>query len=104
MSEARGNLIVTGGLGFLGAHAIVEIISANDMHGFDKIIIVDNQSNSSAENLAKIMEIVGYEKAVNFEFESIDLNDKQALERVFEMNKPITSVLHFAFLNDSSKS
>ena len=44
---------------------------------------------------------MGFEKAINLEFESIDLNDIEALERTFEMNKPVTAVLHFAFLNES---
>ena len=40
--ENRGNLLITGGLGFLGAHTIAEVILAPNCHGFSKIIIVDN--------------------------------------------------------------
>jgi hypothetical protein len=40
--QDRGNLIVTGGLGFLGAHTIAELILSPKNHGFKKIVIVDN--------------------------------------------------------------
>ena len=54
-------ILVTGGLGFIGSHTVVELQS----EGFE-VVIVDNLSNSSEEVLKGIVAISGktplYEK------------------------------------------
>lgn len=51
---SRGNLIVTGGLGFLGSHTVVEILNEYTRCGYDKVIIVDNMDNSKLSTMARI--------------------------------------------------
>lgn len=48
------NILVTGGLGFIGSHTIVELVE----NGHD-VVIVDNLANSKIEVLDKLEEILG---------------------------------------------
>ena len=81
------SILVTGGAGYIGSHTCVELLNSGE-----KIIIVDNFSNSKPEVLEKIKEITGKD----FKFYEVDLLDKVNLENVFEENPDIESVIHFA--------
>ena len=48
------NILVTGGLGYIGSHAVISLIS-NNFHP----IIIDNLSNSRLDVLVKIEKISG---------------------------------------------
>lgn len=60
-------VLVTGGLGYIGSHTVVELQNA----GFE-VVIIDNLSNSSMEVLDGIIEITGKIPL----FEKIDLRQK----------------------------
>ena len=79
-------ILVTGGLGFIGSHTVVELLE-NDY----EVVIVDNLFNAKIEVLDKIKEITG--KEVKFYEE--DVCDKDALEKIFTENE-IDAVIHFA--------
>jgi len=68
-------IIVTGGLGFIGSHTVVEL--QNNGH---EVVIIDNCSNSSKEVLKGITTITGliYEKNQKFKTSSIDIKILQA--------------------------
>lgn len=80
-------ILLTGGLGFIGSHTAVELLE-----GGHEVVIVDNLSNSKIEVLDKIQQITGKEA----KFYEIDVCDKPALTKVFEENKDIFGVIHFA--------
>ena len=80
-------ILVTGGLGYIGSHTVVELQSA----GFD-VIIVDNLSNSKIEVLDKITEITN----IKPEYHQFDLSNKEACEKFFADNKNIDGIIHFA--------
>lgn len=80
-------ILLTGGLGFIGSHTAVELLE-----GGHEVVIVDNLSNSKIEVLDKIKKITGKEA----KFYQIDICDKEKLENVFEENKDIFGVIHFA--------
>ena len=80
------NVLVTGGLGFIGSHTCVELLNAN----YD-VVIVDNLSNSSIEVLEKIEEITSKKP----KFYEYDVCDKAEIEEIFKKNK-IDAVIHFA--------
>jgi UDP-glucose 4-epimerase len=80
-------IVVTGGLGFIGSHTVVEL--QND--GFE-VIAIDNLSNSSLEVLTGIERITG-KKPI---FENIDLRDKSAVQNFFKKHIDISGVIHFA--------
>lgn len=82
-----GKILVTGGLGFIGSHTVVELQSK----GFD-VIIIDDLSNSSIEVLDGIASITGITPI----FEKLDLKDKVKVQAFFKKHKDIEGVIHFA--------
>lgn len=80
------NILVTGGLGYIGSHTVVELIN----NGFEPII-VDDLSNSNFSVLSNIEKITN-KKCVYYQN---DINDKNALSEIFDKHK-IDSVIHFA--------
>ena len=80
-------ILVTGGLGFIGSHTVVELQQA----GYE-VIIIDNLSNSSIEVLDRITKITGKKPA----FEQIDLREKSKVEDFFQRYTSIKGVIHFA--------
>ena len=85
--ENKGFVLVTGGLGFIGSHTIVELQN----EGFE-VIAVDNLSNSSITVLDGIKKITG-KKLI---FEQLDLRDKKLVQNFFEKYNDIVGVIHFA--------
>nr|WP_297789310.1 UDP-glucose 4-epimerase GalE [uncultured Allomuricauda sp.] len=80
-------ILVTGGLGFIGSHTVVEL----ENEGFD-VIIVDNLSNSSIDVLNGIEAITGRKPI----FEEFDLRDKSKVQSFFQKHDDIAGVIHFA--------
>jgi UDP-glucose 4-epimerase len=80
-------ILVTGGLGFIGSHTVVELQQA----GYE-VIIIDNLSNSSIEVLDRISKITG-KKPI---FEQIDLREKGKVQDFFQRYTSIEGVIHFA--------
>ena len=80
-------IIVTGGLGFIGSHTVVELQN----EGFE-VIAIDNLSNSSENVLDGIEKITG-KKPI---FEKMDLRDKAAVQNFFKKHNDIAGVIHFA--------
>lgn len=89
------SVLVTGGAGYIGSHTVVELLNRGE-----EIVIVDNFSNSKPEMLDKIKEITNKD----FKFYEVDLLDKEKLEKVFEENPNIDSVIHFAGLKAVGES
>lgn len=92
MSKAK--ILVTGGTGYIGSHAAVELIQA----GYE-VEILDNLYNSKIEVLGRIEEITG----VKPRFYDVDLRDAEALAKVFAENK-FDAVIHFAGLKAVGES
>ncbi len=80
-------ILLTGGLGYIGSHTAVELLE-----GGHEVVIADNLSNSKVEVLDRIKQITGKEA----KFYQIDICDKEALENVFETEKDIFGIIHFA--------
>ncbi|MEO6348111.1 MAG: SDR family NAD(P)-dependent oxidoreductase, partial [Aquaticitalea sp.] len=80
-------VLVTGGLGFIGSHTVVEL----QQKGFD-VVIIDDLSNSSIEVLEGITAITGKSP----QFEQFDLKEKPKVESFFEKHKDIVGVIHFS--------
>ena len=79
-------ILVTGGLGFIGSHTVVELLEDNY-----EVVIIDNLSNSSIEILDRIKEITGKEVKL---YEA-DVCDLDVLEKIFS-EEEIGAVMHFA--------
>ncbi|MFZ4678713.1 MAG: UDP-glucose 4-epimerase GalE [Flavobacterium sp.] len=80
-------ILVTGGLGFIGSHTVVELQN----EGFE-VVAIDNLSNSSFEVLDGIEKITGKKLL----FENIDLREKLAIQNFFKKHQDIMGVIHFA--------
>ena len=84
---SKGKILVTGGAGYIGSHTTVELQNA----GYE-VVIVDNLSNSNAGMIDGIERITGIRPA----FYQVDCNDKAAMKDVFENQKGIKGIIHFA--------
>ena len=80
-------ILVTGGLGFIGSHTVVELQN----EGFE-VVAIDNLSNSSIEVLDGIERITG-KKPI---FENIDLRDKSVVQNFFKKHNDVAGIIHFA--------
>lgn len=79
-------ILVTGGLGFIGSHTVVELQNS----GFE-VIIIDDLSNSKIEVLNSITDITG----IKPDFHQLDLRIKSDVQKFFESNS-IDGIIHFA--------
>ena len=79
-------ILVTGGLGFIGSHTVVEL----QTEGYE-VIIIDDLSNTRLEVLEGITEITN----VRPEFIKLDLKEKEAVASFFKEHK-VDGVIHFA--------
>ena len=88
------NILVTGGLGFIGSHTVIELIKSNH-----QVVIVDNLINSKVEVLDKINEICG----VRPEFYQMDVTNESAVEEIFKTHS-FDGLIHFAGLKAVGES
>lgn len=80
-------VLVTGGLGFIGSHTVVEL----QQEGFE-VVVIDNLSNSSLNVLEGIAKITGKTPV----FEKLDLREKSKVQDFFSRHRDIAGVIHFA--------
>jgi UDP-glucose 4-epimerase len=80
-------ILVTGGLGFIGSHTVVELQN----EGFE-VVILDDLSNSSEDVLDRINSITGIKPL----FKKLDLKEKSKVQSFFEKHNDIQGVIHFA--------
>ncbi|MBT8272297.1 MAG: UDP-glucose 4-epimerase GalE [Bacteroidia bacterium] len=80
-------VLVTGGLGFIGSHTVVELQN----EGFE-VVIIDDLSNSSIEFLDRIESITSIRPL----FEQIDLRIKSKVKTFFQTHSDLVGVVHFA--------
>jgi UDP-glucose 4-epimerase len=90
----KQSILVTGGTGYIGSHAVVELIAA----GHD-VFIIDNLCNSKASVLDRIERIAGRRPG----FVQIDVRDRDALRKLFSSHR-FDAVIHFAGLKAVGES
>ena len=79
-------ILVTGGLGFIGSHTVVELQN----EGFE-VVIIDNLANTTINVLDRITEITGKKP----EFHNLDVRKKEDLASFFNANT-VDGIIHFA--------
>tara|TARA_A100001388_G_C28761966_1_gene498346 strand:+ start:1306 stop:2343 length:1038 start_codon:yes stop_codon:yes gene_type:complete len=87
-------VLVTGGLGYIGSHTVVELIQK----GYE-VIIGDNLSNSSIKTIKKIEQITGLRPL----FKLIDFRELDAVKSLFDEYE-FENIIHFAALKSVSES
>ncbi|NVK27106.1 MAG: UDP-glucose 4-epimerase GalE [Flavobacteriia bacterium] len=80
-------VLVTGGLGYIGSHTVVELTNA----GITPVVL-DDLSCSDLEVKGRIEKILDSEII----FEQVDMCDKSALAGVFDRHPDLSGVIHFA--------
>jgi len=88
-------IIVTGGAGYIGSHTVVELVAS----GYEPIVL-DNFSNTDVRNINGINKIT----AKNIKFYNIDCTDSNAVKSVFEKEKDILGLIHFAAFKSVEES
>lgn len=83
----KGRILVTGGLGYIGSHTIVELLKNNY-----EVICIDNLCNSSEDVIAKIEQIAHK----NFVFISEDLTNEHGITSALAKYDTIDGIIHFA--------
>tara|TARA_R110002126_G_scaffold152203_4_gene299304 strand:- start:2204 stop:3214 length:1011 start_codon:yes stop_codon:yes gene_type:complete len=79
-------ILVTGGLGFIGSHTVVELQN----EGFE-VVIIDDLSNTTLSVLDSITEITG----IKPDFHEMDLRVKNDVKHFFDTNE-VDGIIHFA--------
>ena len=79
-------VLVTGGMGYIGSHTVVELLNEGQ-----EVIIVDNLYNSKELVKERIEGITGKSP----KFYNCDVLDKDSLNKIFEENR-VEAVIHFA--------
>jgi len=87
-------ILVTGGVGYIGSHTVVELQAA----GHD-VVVVDNLSNAQQSVCERVTRISGKP----FTFVQADIRDRAAMEAAFAAHKP-EAVIHFAGLKAVGES
>ena len=88
------NVLVTGGVGFIGSHTVVELLQAGH-----SVVVADNLSNSNEEALTRVRRLTGKEVT----FYRCDVRDREALASIFSRHT-FDWVIHFAGLKAVGES
>lgn len=88
------NILVTGGLGFIGSHTVVELVAKGH-----EVIIADNLVNAKIEVLDKLQKITGVRPV----FYRVDVTEEEKVEAIFNSHR-IDGVIHFAGLKAVGES
>lgn len=87
-------VLVTGGAGYIGSHAVVELIAAGH-----EVVILDNLSNAKPEAVRRVSAITQRE----IPFVQGDIRDRETLRRLFAAHD-LDAVMHFAGLKAVGES
>ena len=83
------NILITGGLGYIGSHTVVELVEQGH-----SVVIVDNLDNSSRVCFDRLVQITG--KPDQLKFVEVDILDTAKLDELVFSQFNFSSVIHFA--------
>ncbi len=89
------HILVTGGVGYIGSHTVVELLGAGHT-----VAILDNLSNAKVAVIDRIAQITGKTPI----FYEVDLRDRDGIDGVFSAESHIDAVIHFAALKAVGES
>ncbi|MCE3264815.1 MAG: galE [Pseudoduganella sp.] len=87
-------ILVTGGLGYIGSHTVVELMAAGH-----EVVVVDNLSNADISVRRRLQQITGREIA----FHEADIRNRAAMQAMFATHQ-VDAVIHFAGLKAVGES
>lgn len=89
-------ILVTGGAGYIGSHAVLELLRAGH-----PVVVVDSLVNSQRESLYRVAALAG---VATVPFVQADIRDRAAMHALFADYPDIGVVLHFAGLKAVGES
>jgi UDP-glucose 4-epimerase len=95
MHRSGAKILVTGGMGYIGSHTVVQLIA----RGY-RVVIADNLCNSNRNILGRITKISGIEP----EFYEIDICGKSEVKSLFQQHNDLHAIIHFAALKAVGES
>lgn len=101
------HILVTGGLGYIGAHVVAELVETRAPNAPMTVVIVDNLKNSTPRTFETLRQFVpsGTEDAqgVHLELHVVDIRDTAAMARLFA-TYAFKVVYHLAALKSITES
>ena len=97
-SQNSEYILVPGGLGYIGAHTVVELVKSHN----EKVVIIDNLENTSIICLDRINQITGMPD--NIVFVEVDIRNYEEMEEKVFKQYSIKSVIHFAAFKSVGES
>lgn len=89
MEGKKEEILITGGLGYIGSHTVVELISQGE-----SVVIVDNLNNTDIKCLDRLREITV--KPENIVYYDVDINNEKAMDEAVFAKHNLKSTIHFA--------
>lgn len=85
------NVLVTGGLGFIGSHTVVPLLKQGC-----NVCVMDNMFNASLKVVDRIRTLVGDESFANLRVVELDICDAEGTEKLLKESPIFDACIHFA--------
>ncbi|KAJ8311858.1 hypothetical protein KUTeg_010591 [Tegillarca granosa] len=96
----KKTILVTGGMGYIGSHTVVELLKASSRGNRYEVYSIDNFLNSRIITKRRLEKLT-HKEINNF---NIDLTNLTRLENTLQKLPPIHAVIHFAALKSVEES
>ena len=83
-------ILVTGGLGFIGSHVVLQLLKRNI-----NVVVADLDNKNNKEKLLNKISSIGLKNLVTFE--QLDITNRENLENIFLKHPNFNAIIHLAY-------
>ena len=83
-------ILVTGGLGFIGSHVVLQLLKRNI-----NVVVADLENKNNKEKLLNKISSIGLKNLVTFE--QLDITNRENLENIFLKHPNFNAIIHLAY-------